>query len=184
MRLLLFPYKTSQEATLITYLKKDLPSGWAIFCIAVGATMIGMEMLNPKTLVLTSISLTSLRIRGLNLFFFNIWKRKSNIPQYLNTIYKEERKEHMGSLTESWRRRYDSPEESTDPLHQMHSNHKPSLVVSPLRSSRIPSRSLSPFFFINFCVELKHLFHVFIIKNQFREFTTRTRAESTITTVQ
>ena len=60
----------------------------------------------------------------------------------------------MGSLTESWRRRYDSPEESTDPLHQMHSNHIPTLVISPLRFSRIPSRSLSPFLFCNFCAGL------------------------------
>jgi len=47
---------------------KDLPSGWAIFCIAVGAIIIGIEILNPKTVVLTSILLTSIRIRGLNLF--------------------------------------------------------------------------------------------------------------------
>ncbi len=44
-----------------------MPSGWAILCIAVGATMIGMEILNPSTVVVKSTLVTSIKIRGRNL---------------------------------------------------------------------------------------------------------------------
>ena len=46
-----------------------LPSGCAILCMAVGATMMGMEILNPNTVVLRSTLVTSMRIRGRNLQF-------------------------------------------------------------------------------------------------------------------
>ena len=45
------------------------PSGCAIFCMAVGAIIIGIDILNPKIVVVMSILLTSIRIRGLNLFY-------------------------------------------------------------------------------------------------------------------
>lgn len=47
--------------------KDTLPSGWAIFCMAVGAIMIGIEILKPSTVVAMSILLTSMRMRGRNL---------------------------------------------------------------------------------------------------------------------
>jgi hypothetical protein len=46
----------------------DIPSGWAIFCMAVGAIIIGIDILKPKTVVVMSILLTSIRIRGRNLY--------------------------------------------------------------------------------------------------------------------
>ena len=44
-----------------------IPSGWAIFWKAVGAIIIGIDILKPKTVVAMSILLTSIRIRGRNL---------------------------------------------------------------------------------------------------------------------
>lgn len=45
----------------------DKPSGWAIFCMAEGAIIMGMEMLKPKTFVAMLIRDTSISIRGRNL---------------------------------------------------------------------------------------------------------------------
>jgi len=50
--------------------KTIIPSGWAIFWKAVGAIMIGMDILKPKTVVVMSILLTSIRIRGRNLYVY------------------------------------------------------------------------------------------------------------------
>jgi hypothetical protein len=47
-----------------------IPSGWAIFCIADGAIMIGIEILKPRTVVVMSILVTSTNTRGRNLFKF------------------------------------------------------------------------------------------------------------------
>lgn len=60
------------------------PSGWAIFCMALGAIMIGMEILKPKTVVAMSIWLTSIRIRGRNLnnqtteIINTLWSKSNN----------------------------------------------------------------------------------------------------------
>ena len=43
------------------------PSGWAIFCIAVGAKQIGEDTSLPRTVVLVLILLTSTNIRGMSL---------------------------------------------------------------------------------------------------------------------
>ena len=53
-----------------------IPSGWAIFCMAVGASMIGMEILKPRIVVVMSILLTSIRIRGRNLYVCQSWFSK------------------------------------------------------------------------------------------------------------
>lgn len=51
----------------MTDFEDSLPSGCAIRCMAVGATMMGMEILNPSTVVLRSTLVTSTRMRGRNL---------------------------------------------------------------------------------------------------------------------
>ena len=62
--------------------KSGIPSGWAIFCMAVGAIIIGIEILKPRTVVVMSILLTSIRMRGRNLF---LKKKKTQV--FSDNIY-------------------------------------------------------------------------------------------------
>lgn len=47
-------------------------------------------------------------------------------------------------LTKSWKMHVGSPWESTDPLHQMHSSHRPSLAISALQLPHTQKHWLSP----------------------------------------
>lgn len=118
-----------------------IPSGWAIFWKAVGAIMIGMDILKPKTVVVKSILLTSIRIRGRNLC---VYLSICFTISVLACIMKYQRNiiNHYGfvinyckniNLTKFWKRHFCSLAVSTDPLHQMRSNQTHSLVISALQ---------------------------------------------------
>lgn len=78
----------------------DGPSGWAIFCMAVGAIMMGIDNLKPRTVVVMSILLTSIRIRGRNLYLINKFIKYNQNPTRKQTPKrkpkrkKKKKKEH------------------------------------------------------------------------------------------
>ena len=130
--------------------KELIPSGWAIFCMPVGAIMIGIETLKPKTVVLKSTLPTLIRIRGRNLFDLKIKKEYIYIYIHYTTWGKSF---HWNIFYEDnyfWDDCQITREETslqnsgkcklvllkiprTGPLHQMHSSRKPSLAKFPLQ---------------------------------------------------
>lgn len=119
--------------------------------MAVGAIIIGIDILKPKTVVVMSILLTSIRIRGRNLYLIitvisknfkidtflmnkiqkiNREKRENKIKfriLYLNIEHKDE------NLTEFLRKHFCFLPESIGPLLLMHSSHTPSWAIFPLQ---------------------------------------------------
>ena len=87
----------------------SLPSGCAIRCMAVGATMMGMEILNPSTVVLRSTLVTSTRMRGRNLQVMEKFTRRikiQEISQDCTTIVVVERKKREREMNKRHERRF------------------------------------------------------------------------------
>ena len=88
--------------------------------------MIGMEILKPKMVVVISILLTSIRIRGRKLFKHPKGIYTYQITSLVKTIEKVYCLKDRRKLTGSLQKRFCSLEESIRPMHQKHSSRIPS----------------------------------------------------------
>lgn len=116
--------------------------------MAVGAIIIGIDILKPKTVVVMSILLTSIRIRGRNLYLIiTVISKNFKIDTFLmNKIHKINREnkikfcilylniEHKDeNLTEFLRKHFCFLPESIRPLLLMHSSQTPSWAIFALQ---------------------------------------------------
>lgn len=105
--------------------------------------MMGIDILNPRTVVAMSILLTSMRIRGRNLYFSEViyFRGNGQLSGNLKNIYIANTYNFIGyengearKLTGFLRRHFYSRAKSIGPLHPMHSNRIPSWATFAWRS--------------------------------------------------